>query len=173
VNAPRGLFLAWVATVSAALPLAAYWTLVRPSTLASLAQGEKRLDEGSRELRALEITANKLEEFKRESALLDEQLAVLERIRPTEVGTGPLFERLREIAASDHLTVIETNTLHEGDERVLLSMRLSGTPDAFAAFAARLPRLARFLVVERVELERRGDADFDFRLRFAAFRTKT
>jgi Tfp pilus assembly protein PilO len=161
-----------VATVSAALPLAAYWTLVRPATLASLADREKRLEQGSRELRALEVTANKLEEFKRESALLDEKLALLERIRPKEAGTGPLFERLREIAARDHLTVIETTTLHEGDERVLLSIRLSGAPDAFAAFTARLPRLARFLVVERVELERRTDTDFDFRLRLAAFRTK-
>lgn len=168
MSAPRGLKLVAAGLAGALVPLIAYGLLVRPQTMAGLAAQEKRLEDGARELRALEITANKLEEFKRESALLDEKLALLETILPGEARSAALFDQLRELAATDRLTVVETKTVHEGDATASLELGLRGTPADFASFATRLPRIARLVAMERVEIERRTDGAFDFRLRLVA-----
>jgi Tfp pilus assembly protein PilO len=161
-----------VAAACAALPVATYWLLFRPGTERALQARQVRLDNGKKTIHALEVTANKLEEFKRENAELDGGLSGMEQIRPREAQLTPLLERLRSAATSSGAILLEEKPLPEGDERVRFELRLRGTPAAIQAFVERLPRLARLVVVDRIEMERRGAKDFDFTVRLSAFRLK-
>ncbi len=161
-----------VAAACAALPVAAYWLLVRPGTERALETRQARLDVGNKTLHALEVTANKLDEFKRASDELDGRLSALEQIRPREAQLTPLLERLRSAATSSGVNLVEEKPLPEDDGRIRFELRLLGTPAAFQAFVERLPRLARLVVVDRIEIERRGAKDFDFTVRLSAFRLK-
>jgi Tfp pilus assembly protein PilO len=157
---------------SALVPLAAYAFVVRPQAVTGLTAQEQRLERGAKELHALEVTANKFEEFKRESELLDEQLTLLEKVLPREPAAASLVARLRELAVTDRLMVVEAKPLHEGDTTTSLEVALQGAPADFASFTTRLPRIARLVAMERVEIERRSDGTFDFRLRLVAHHLK-
>src|SRR5258708_34752885 len=52
-----------------------------------------RLDQLQKDIRALEVTANKLQEFQREVQLLEAKLETLKRILPTEKQTPDLMRR--------------------------------------------------------------------------------
>ena len=158
-----------LAVAAAGLPLWIYLVALRPAALADLTRDEARLENKGRELRALEITANKLEEFKAERASLSESLAVVEQIRPREPQVEPALDRLRAIATGYGLTVVEARALPTGETTAPLELRLRGAYPDLVSFIRRLPRLARFLRIDRVEMERLRGPQFELRLRVTAF----
>jgi Tfp pilus assembly protein PilO len=163
------LRLCALAMAAAGLPLGIYLLAFRPAALSELTRDEARLESKGRELRALEVTANKLEEFKAEVALLEEQVAVLERIRPREPQVEPALDRLRAIATDYGLTVLEAQAPPAGEATAPLELRLRGDHPDLVSFIRRLPRLARFIRVDRVEMERLLGPQFELRLRVTVF----
>ena len=57
------------------------------------------------EIRALEVTANKLQEFQREVALLEAKLETLKRILPPEKETPDLMRKVQSLAAQSNLMI--------------------------------------------------------------------
>jgi Tfp pilus assembly protein PilO len=164
----RALRLGLVALTSAALTLAFDWLALRPSELDGLARTEARLEAQKRDIRALELTANKLEEFKLADASLHESLTLVEQIRPPEPRLEPLEGRLRAVATGYGLALVEWKP-HAGDDTARVDLRLLGPYAGLVSFLERLPRLARLIRVERIEMERREGPQFELQLRISAF----
>ena len=167
-----GVRFAFVALVSAAVPLFFYVRAWRVDALEGIARKEARAADRDRQLRALAVTAEKLPEFKAEVAALEENLALLERIWPPEPRLEEFSSRLREVCGEEGLEVLETRALLIGKDTAPLDLRVAGTRAAFLSFLERLPRLARLNRVERIQMERREGARFEFSVRIVAFHGK-
>jgi Tfp pilus assembly protein PilO len=163
------LRLASIALVCAGLPLGIYLLGMRPAELERLKQSEVRLEAETADLRALTITANRLEEFKAARADRDEKLKLLEQIRPREPQVEPALDRLRAIAMEYGLTVLEAQALPAGEAAAPLELRLRGEHPGIVSFIRRLPRLARLIRLDRVEMERLSGPQFELRLRVTVF----
>jgi type IV pilus assembly protein PilO len=64
-----------------------------------------RLEGLRKEIRALEVTAQKLQEFQREVALLEAKLETLKRILPPEKETPDLMRKVQSLAAQSNLVI--------------------------------------------------------------------
>jgi type IV pilus assembly protein PilO len=64
-----------------------------------------RLETLQKEIRALEVTANKLQEFQREVALLEAKLETLKRILPPAKETPDLMRKVQSLAAQSNLAI--------------------------------------------------------------------
>ena len=163
------LRLGGLALAAAGVPLGTYFLALRPTALSQLTQEEARLERMGRDLRALEITANKLEEFKADVASLEENAARLEQIRPREPQVEPALDRLRTIATGYGLNLLEAKALPAGVATAPLELRLRGGYPDLVSFIRRLPRLARLVRVDRLEMERILGSQFELRLRVTVF----
>jgi Tfp pilus assembly protein PilO len=157
----------------ALVPMGGYWGFVRPESFAAVAEKERRLDARRKDIRALEITTEKLGEFHQEVELLNGRLALVDRIRPREPNLDPLVESLRRLSGQAGLTVSEIEVLPATREAETLPirLRLRGKPAELVVFLGRLPLLARFVRPERIEMRRTSTA-FDFSVRLVAFRDR-
>ena len=163
---------AMVALLAAAVPLSAYLLFFRGPKRSAVEALESRLEGGARELRALEITTERLSEFRRESDLVDERLALLEKIRPAAPATDAFVERVREVCREQALEVLDAKALPPGAESAAIELRVAGTPAAVSSLLERLYRLARLNRVDRIALLRRGGARSEFELRILTFHRK-
>ena len=66
---------------------------------------QARLETLSKEIRALEVTASKLQEFQREVQLLEAKLETLKRILPPEKETPDLMRRVQYLASQSSLLI--------------------------------------------------------------------
>ncbi len=163
------LGLCALAMAAAGLPLGIYLLALRPAALSELAHEEASLESKGRDLRALEVTANKLEEFKADRASLSEKVALVEQIRPREPQVEPTLDRLRAIATGSGLSVVDAKALPAGEATAPLELRLRGGYPDLVSFIGRLPRLARLIRIDRVEMERLLGPQFELRLRVTVF----
>jgi type IV pilus assembly protein PilO len=81
-----------------------YWQWLGPK-LEEQEQKTARLEALQKEIRALEVTANKLAEFEREVALLEAKLETLKRILPPAKETPDLMRKVQSLAAQSNLTI--------------------------------------------------------------------
>lgn len=160
------------AAVGAALPLAAYFTLVRPERTRAVAATAERLAAHEREVQALEAIRARLPEWKREEQSLRERMALVDEIRPSDARTGPLVERLRGLAAAEGLAGVAVEPLapDASGETVPVSVRAEGSQAQVASLLDRLASSSRLLRVDRVELERRDQGRYALLVRLVAFR---
>ena len=167
--APR-LLLA--AAVGAALPLSAYFALVRPGRTRAVAAAAERLSAREREVQSLEAIRARLPEWKREEESLRERMALVDEIRPTEARTGALVEQLRGFAAADGLAevAIEPQAADASGETVPLRVRAEGSQAQVASLLGRLASSSRLLRLDRVEVERRDKGRYALQVRLVAFR---
>ena len=98
-----------------------------------------------KEIRALEVTANKLQEFQREVQLLEAKLDTLKRILPPEKETPDLMRRVQALAAQSFLNV-KTFTptavvQKEFYQEVPIKMELTGSYHNLGLFFDRVSRL--------------------------------
>jgi Tfp pilus assembly protein PilO len=170
----RAFSHAVVALLGAALPLSFYLWLVRPDRAAAIERAEQRLDARQKELQALAVVVGRLDEFQRDQRGVEERLALLEQIRPASRETGPLREELRGLAAAGGLSQVSVEELPSGAEPAALpiQLRAEGSPKAIASLLAGIPRLARLVRIERIELERRDKGGYGLVLNVAALRAK-
>jgi Tfp pilus assembly protein PilO len=178
-----GLRAVAFAIVGALAPVGAYFVLFRPQRLAEVAIKAEKLDSLRQEVPVLEATVEHLAEFQREVALLEAKLASLDRIRPrpleldrtrpVQPEPDPLVETLRRLSSQVGLVVLDLEVVPAAAHAETLPIRLHlrGRPSALVSFLERLPRLARIVRSERIEM-RSGEGGFEFTLRLVTFRDR-
>jgi type IV pilus assembly protein PilO len=110
-----------------------------------------------KEIRALEVTANKLQEFQREVQLLEAKLDTLKRILPPERETPDLMRRVQALAAQSFLTVKKSTPANpvqkEFYQEVPINMDLTGTYHNLGLFFDRISRLSRLVNVKNLKVK--------------------
>ena len=84
-----------VSVFLAALIGGLFWYFWYSDALEEREDEERRLEQLQKEIRALEVTANKLQEFQREVQLLEAKLETLKRILPPEKETPDLMRKVQ------------------------------------------------------------------------------
>lgn len=108
-----------------------------------------RLESLQKEIRALEVTANKLQEFQREVQLLEAKLETLKRILPPAKETPDLMRKVQALAAQSNLgiktftpqPVVNKDFYQEWPIKV----EVQGTYHNLALFFDRIGRLSRLV----------------------------
>jgi type IV pilus assembly protein PilO len=110
-----------------------------------------------KEIRALEVTANKLQEFQREVQLLEAKLETLKRILPPERETPDLMRRVQSLAAQSFLSVRKftptTVVQKEFYQEVPINMELTGTYHNLGLFFDRISRLSRLVNLRNLKVK--------------------
>lgn len=112
-------------------------------------QKDARLQQLEREIKALEVTANKLQEFQREVQLLEAKLETLKRILPPEKETPDLMRRVQYLATQSALGIkVFTPAAvanREFYQEVPINLTVEGTYHNLGAFCDRVSRLSRLV----------------------------
>ena len=110
-----------------------------------------------KEIRALEVTANKLQEFQREVQLLEAKLDTLKRILPPEKETPDVMRRVQALAAQSFLSVRKFTPAvvvqKEFYQEVPITMGLTGSYHNLGLFFDRVSRLSRLVNVRNLKVK--------------------
>ena len=110
-----------------------------------------------KDIRALEVTANKLQEFQREVQLLEAKLETLKRILPPEKETPDLMRRVQYLAAQSSLSIkIFTPTAVTNKEfyqEVPINVSVEGSYHNLGAFFDRVRRLSRLVNIGNIRVK--------------------
>lgn len=110
-----------------------------------------------KEIRALEVTANKLQEFQREVQLLEAKLDTLKRILPPEKETPDVIRRVQALAAQSFLSVKKFTpsaiVQKEFYQEVPINMELWGNYHNLGVFFDRVSRLSRLVNVKNLKVK--------------------
>ena len=107
-NAYTKLSLGGQLGVSAALAVligGLFWYLYWSDATVERDEKTAKLEALNKEIRALEVTAQKLGEFQREVALLEKKLETLKSILPPAKETPDLMRKVQALAAQSNLTI--------------------------------------------------------------------
>jgi type IV pilus assembly protein PilO len=120
-----------------------------------------RLESLQREIRALEVTANKLAEFQREVALLEAKLETLKRILPPEKETPDLMRKVQSLASQSSL-LIKTFTPGQTINKEFyqewpINMSVEGNYHNLGIFFDRVGRLSRLVNIGGIKITSRND----------------
>jgi len=125
---------------------------------ATIERDEKtaKLEALNKEIRALEVTAQKLGEFQREVALLEKKLETLKSILPPAKETPDLMRKVQALAAQSNLTI---NNFTPGAtvnkdfyQEWPISMGLVGNYHNLALFFDKVSRLLRLVKVNNIKI---------------------
>lgn len=109
------------------------------------------LEKLQKEIRALEVTANKLPEFQREVVLLEAKLDTLKRILPPSKETPDLMKKVQYLAVQSNLTIKKFNpgatATKEFYQEFPINVDVEGTYHNLAMFFDRIRRLSRLVNV--------------------------
>jgi type IV pilus assembly protein PilO len=108
-----------------------------------------RLESLQKEIRALEVTAQKLQEFQREVALLERKLETLKSILPPAKETPDLMRKVQALAAQSNLTINNftpgATVNREFYQEWPITMGVTGNYHNLAIFFDRVSRLTRLV----------------------------
>ena len=146
-----------VSAVLAAIICGAFWYFWYSPALEEESRKTAQLEALQREIRALEVTANKLQEFQREVQLLEAQLETLKRILPPEKETPDLMRRVQSLASQSRLN-IKTFTpaaevMKDFYKEVPINVDVEGTYHDLGQFFDRVSRLARLVNMTNVKVK--------------------
>jgi len=120
-----------------------------------------RLENLRKEIRALEVTANKLQEFQREVAQLEAKLETLKRILPPEKETPDLMRKVQALAAQSNLTIknFTPSAVVNRDfyQEWPINMAVDGSYHNLGMFFDRVSRLSRLVNLGNLKINARGD----------------
>jgi len=123
-------------------------------------QKAAQLETLQKEIRALEVTAQKLPEFQREVALLEKKLETLKSILPPAKEIPDLMRRMQALAAQSNLTInaFTPSAVVKRDfyEEQPISMGLAGNYHNLAIFFDRVGRLPRLVNVGNIKINSLG-----------------
>ncbi len=146
-----------VSVLVAALICGAFWYFSYSPMLEEEATKQAQLESLQREIRALEVTANKLQEFQREVQLLEAQLETLKRILPADKETPDLMRRLQSLASQSRLNIKNmtptTEVTKEFYKEVPFALDVEGTYHDLGMFFDRVSRLARLVNMTNVKVK--------------------
>ena len=121
------------------------------------AKKQAQLESLQREIRALEVTANKLQEFQREVQLLEAQLETLKRILPADKETPDLMRRVQSLASQSRLNIKNLTPTAEVTKdfykEVPFALDVEGTYHDLGMFFDRVSRLARLVNMTNVKVK--------------------
>lgn len=114
------------------------------------------LDRLRQEIRQLEVTASKLQDFQREVALLEAKLETLKRILPPEKETPDLMRKVQSLAAQSNLTIrtfTPAATVNkEFYQEWPINMAVDGSYHNLGYFFDRVSRLSRLVNVGNLKI---------------------
>ena len=120
-----------------------------------------RLESLEKEIRALEVTANKLQEFQREVALLEARLETLKRILPQTKETPDLMRKVQALAAQSNLTINNftpgATVNKEFYQEWPIAMGLVGNYHNLALFFDKVSRLPRLVNINNIKITAMGN----------------
>jgi len=115
-----------------------------------------RLETLQKEIRALEVTANKLQEFQREVQLLEAKLETLKRILPQSKETPDLMRKVQALASQSNLgiKVFTPQAVVNKDfyQEWPIKVDVQGTYHNLALFFDRVSRLSRLVNVSDLKI---------------------
>ena len=110
-----------------------------------------RLESLQKEIRALEVTANKLQEFQREVQLLEAKRETLKRILPPAKETPDLMRKVQALAAQSNLQIKTFTPMAVVNKDFYqewpINVAVQGTYHNLALFFDRIGRLSRLVNV--------------------------
>jgi type IV pilus assembly protein PilO len=146
-----------VAVLVAALICGAFWYFSYSPMLEDEAKKQAQLEALQREIRALEVTANKLQEFQREVQLLEAQLETLKRILPADKETPDLIRRVQALASQSRLNIKNftpgAEVTKDFYKEVPINLDVEGTYHDLGMFFDRVSRLARLVNMTNVKVK--------------------
>jgi type IV pilus assembly protein PilO len=137
-----------------------WWQYLSPA-MEEEKQKTARLEGLQREIRALEVTANKLAEFQREVALLEAKLETLKRILPPEKETPDLMRKVQSLASQSSL-LIKTFTPGQTINKEFyqewpINMSVEGNYHNLGIFFDRVGRLSRLVNIGNIKVTSRNE----------------
>jgi type IV pilus assembly protein PilO len=115
-----------------------------------------KLEALNKEIRALEVTAQKLGEFQREVALLEKKLETLKSILPPAKETPDLMRKVQALAAQSNLTINNftpgATVSKEFYQEWPIAMGLVGNYHNLALFFDKVSRLPRLVNVNNIKI---------------------
>jgi type IV pilus assembly protein PilO len=120
-----------------------------------------RLEQLQKDIRALEVTANKLQEFQREVQLLEAKLETLKRILPPERETPDLMRRVQYLAAQSNLVIRKftpaTPVSKDFYQEVPINVDVEGTYHMLGQFFDRVSRLSRLVNMGSIKIRNQAN----------------
>jgi type IV pilus assembly protein PilO len=139
--------------------LGAFWWFWWSPKQEEFKQKTAQLDALRTEIRALEVTANKLQEFQREVALLEAKLETLKRILPPEKETPDLMRKVQSLAAQSNLVIRKftpgATVSKEFYQEWPINVEVDGSFHNLGFFFDRVRRLSRLVNVGTVKITSR------------------
>jgi type IV pilus assembly protein PilO len=146
-----------VSVVLAAIIIGAFWYFWYSPALEEETKKKAKLEALETEIRALEVTANKLQEFQREVQLLEAQLETLKRILPPDKETPDLMRRVQALASQSRLNIKTFTPAAEVTKdfykEVPINVDVEGTYHDLGMFFDRVSRLARLVNMTNVKVK--------------------
>lgn len=135
-----------------------WWQYWSPKS-AEQAKKTQKLEALRADIRKLEITANKLEEFKREVQQREAKLEQLKQILPTNKETPDLMRKVQYLAASSNLSVTTFDpgavAQKEFYAEYPINLTVTGSYHNLALFFDRVGRIPRLVNANNVRIQSR------------------
>jgi type IV pilus assembly protein PilO len=149
-----------ISIVLAVLIVGAFWWFWWSPKKEEYDQKTAQLEALRTEIRALEVTANKLQEFQREVALLEAKLETLKRILPPEKETPDLMRKVQSLAAQSNLVIRKftpgATVNKEFYQEWPINVEVDGSYHNLGFFFDRVRRLSRLVNVGSVKISSRS-----------------
>jgi type IV pilus assembly protein PilO len=140
-----------VGLVIAVLILGGFWYLYWDSATQERDQKQAKVETLTKEIRALEVTASKLQEFQREVQLLEAKLETLKRILPPAKEIPDLMRKMQSLASQSNLQIKiftpKALVNREFYQEQPIDVSVTGTFHNLAIFFDRISRLSRLVNV--------------------------
>jgi type IV pilus assembly protein PilO len=137
-----------------------FWYLYWSDATVERDEKTAKLEALNKEIRALEVTAQKLGEFQREVALLEKKLETLKSILPPAKETPDLMRKVQALAAQSNLTINNftpgATVNKEFYQEWPISMGLVGNYHNLALFFDKVSRLPRLVNVNNIKITAMG-----------------
>jgi type IV pilus assembly protein PilO len=144
----------------AAVILGLFWYFYWSPASVEEAKNAKRLEDLRADIRKLEITANKLEEFKREVQQREAKLEQLKQILPPAKETPDLMRKVQYLASSSNLSVTTFDpgpvATKEFYAEYPITLTVQGSYHNLALFFDRVGRIPRLVNANNVRIQSRA-----------------
>jgi len=143
--------------VAAAVIGGAFWYFYMSPAVEEENKKRTKLEALEKEIRALEVTANKLQEFQREVALLEARLETLKRILPQTKETPDLMRKIQALASQSNLLIRKFNPSTPVNKEFYqewpITVEVEGTYHNLGMFFDRVGRLPRLVNVGNLKVK--------------------
>src|SRR5262245_5803038 len=137
-----------------------FWYLYWSPASEERDQKTAKLEALNKEIRALEVTAQKLGEFQREVALLEKKLETLKSILPPAKETPDLMRKVQALAAQSNLTINNftpgATVSRDFYQEWPIAMGMTGSYHNLAMFFDKVSRLPRLVNVSNLRINSLG-----------------